>query len=906
MHGNPDSIKAIQLYHLVEENHENEELYLKYANEAIPLLYKIKQWHQYFLLKYYVAGADFEHNKFQIAEEKFQDLYKELISSTAPDSTQLDIRLYLVVFYAEKANYQRSLELTLEALAIAKSAKRPASDLGDIYTNLSFLANTKGNLTQAIEYSELALKEYISTGDSLSFNIANLYNNTGSFYRRSGDFDRSLRNHQRAIDLLENKEDAHQNREALASFLLNGAFSLYKQDAYEQSNIFLTRVKKIRSLPEKYRAIANKQLALNHIHLGNLELGKQFIDKALLQHLEIYKDKHDNTATCYAVLATYYEKKGAHIKALENYHTALCTLLPNEDNTTDYKKEFSNLEGIISEINFLQYAQKKASLLEKELLYKEAFYTYQVAVQLTKKLYSEYLSAESKLFLTDNALVLFGGGIRTSIQLFNETKDSSYLEKAFQLSEQYKSNILLEKLQNAEALGQLEVTDSLRQQISLLQKEIIFLSTKLTTKALDSLTQITALEYKLELERKLVQLEQQIEQKYPRYASLKKQNTVRSLKYLEKELDEETLIIEYFVGKEDVYAFYISTDRSIEIKKIAPYEALKKEIGRLLKFYQEPHLFTNAPDKYEKTAHLLSKSLGLYPFLKNSPYKKILVIPDGIISLISFGTLILEQTSTSQFGEMDFLIKQSAISYAYSTTLLDFQEKFNTINSANILGVAPSFSSNDLLDLPYNEEEINSIPINKKKTLLGQKAKMNVFLKQANQFSIIHLATHSYYDSLLLQPVIEFYDQTLLLSDLYNQNINADLVVLSSCKSASGEIRNGEGVMSLARGFTFAGAKSLIASIWKVNDLTTSQLFLSFYTFLNKGLTKSKALQLAKLKFLSNPNIPNAKKSPYYWSSFILIGNDHSISLQQSNYLYYIGMALLLIALLFFIKFTNQ
>jgi len=88
-----------------------------------------------------------------------------------------------------------------------------------------------------------------------------------------------------------------------------------------------------------------------------------------------------------------------------------------------------------------------------------------------------------------------------------------------------------------------------------------------------------------------------------------------------------------------------------------------------------------------------------------------------------------------------------------------------------------------------------------------------------------------------------------------------------------GRLRRGEGVISLARAFTFAGAKSIVNTLWSVDDASTATLMFDFYTELKKGLHKDQALRNAKLKYLKDTNTPLEKLDPFFWAAPIIIGD---------------------------------
>src|SRR5690606_29622246 len=128
----------------------------------------------------------------------------------------------------------------------------------------------------------------------------------------------------------------------------------------------------------------------------------------------------------------------------------------------------------------------------------------------------------------------------------------------------------------------------------------------------------------------------------------------------------------------------------------------------------------------------------------------------------------------------------------------------------------------------------------------------------------------------------------------------ADLVVLSACQTSLGTLQKGEGVMSLARGFSYAGVGSLISSLWSVNEQSTADMFMNFYKHVATAQTKAQALRHAKLEWLGS-NVENARKSPFYWAGFVFYGADGRLSAPPVNILRIVlgvCVALLLLALL--------
>jgi CHAT domain-containing protein len=155
-----------------------------------------------------------------------------------------------------------------------------------------------------------------------------------------------------------------------------------------------------------------------------------------------------------------------------------------------------------------------------------------------------------------------------------------------------------------------------------------------------------------------------------------------------------------------------------------------------------------------------------------------------------------------------------------------------------------------------------------------------VFAGALNEYRVLHFATHGLVDSeypALSALALSKFDESgrpqegfLRLGDIYELNLNADLVVLSACDTALGEAIRGEGLVGLTQGFIYAGAKSLVASLWKVPDSATATLMIRFYEYmLRDGQRPAEALRNAQLSIAAEPRW----RDPFFWSAFTISGD---------------------------------
>ena len=180
----------------------------------------------------------------------------------------------------------------------------------------------------------------------------------------------------------------------------------------------------------------------------------------------------------------------------------------------------------------------------------------------------------------------------------------------------------------------------------------------------------------------------------------------------------------------------------------------------------------------------------------------------------------------------------------------------------------------ELIKESFRNEGIETT-LNKKE--LGDFQKSLQTAMNNDRFSFVHIATHGQFSSQLDRTFLLAWDgnidinqlRYLLLSSDFSRDRPVDLLVLSACETAMGDRRAALGLAGMA---TRSGARSTVATLWQVNDLATAQIVDRFYdNLVNHGMTKAKALQQAQLSVYEN--VGTAQKHPYYWASFVLVGN---------------------------------
>lgn len=295
-------------------------------------------------------------------------------------------------------------------------------------------------------------------------------------------------------------------------------------------------------------------------------------------------------------------------------------------------------------------------------------------------------------------------------------------------------------------------------------------------------------------------------------------------------------------------------------------------------------IFFNDEKTYLKTASELSRLI--IPPLRRD-INGLVIIPTGRLSVIPFEALLSHKSvKESTFASMPYLVKDYSLQYEFAASLL-IQKHDQAPAGRSILLYAPvSFKPDDKLsDLPGTESEISSIAemfksksFDARVALHETASETSLKNQQLENYSHLHFATHGIVDAnrpelsrIYLSDEGGADDGYLFSGEIYNLNLNADLVALSACQTGLGKISKGEGVIGLSRALVYAGARNIIVSFWSVSDESTSTLMKTFYQrYLDSKKSYAVCMRDAKIALMGEKQYA----SPYYWAPFILIGHE--------------------------------
>jgi len=620
-----------------------------------------------------------------------------------------------------------------------------------------------------------------------------------------------------------------------------------------------------------------------------------------------------------------------------NYSEALAfakqALQFNDMDKEDYANFLEDIKKAVKQNQFRNYEEAIQSLSSIAAIYADRYKkekskdhlqnSHQVSkalIQYIARLKNEFGNDDGKLRVAAGATEEYGLAIQTAYYLAEKENDKMAIADAFVFAENNKSVLLANALKSEKALNFGGLPDSLAQQERALREKITVLEKQLleTEEAQDSLQRLKIRSKLLDCNAAKDTFMDFIEKNYPQYSQLKYDNTETGMTQIQEILNEEDALLEYFVYKKQSFLIIVTKKNAALLSLTASQNEMEEMVGdlreNLSKYKMIADHFEESWVNYTETAQQLYQILiaPAQPYLKGIEH--LIIVPDGLLGHIPFEVLLVDKPkkTTPDYKGLNYLLRNYRISYTYSGTLLR-ENSNNTQKEGNgkLLGIAANYPKKQaqqggnpvvsgdvrqqklrktLSDLPAAKEEVERLAkVWDGKFLYGADANEARFKSEAEKYSIIHLAMHGLLDK--RKPILSslvfsnnedtLQDNFLEAYEITHLRLHADLVVLSACETGYGKFEQGEGILSLARSFMYAGVPSLVVSLWKVNDMSTAILMGLFYEELAKGKTKSEALQQAKLHYLDEAS--GMAAHPAFWSPFIQLGDDRAVRVARSG-----------------------
>ncbi len=814
---------------------------------------------------------------------------------------------YLGILHVDDGEAEEGIKLLVPALEIARRDR--IKDLEpQVLNHLGFGYEQLGELQKAIDVNQEALRLAIESSDHENATVYR--NNLAELYRLLGDWDKALE-YYRQVDEMSGYLDDNQ----LGKILINQATAYRRRGEIEKARESLDRAlilgRKVGS--REIQVFALGDLAFLLLQLKQPTLAAEHAREAVSLGGEPEQELHSRYALGYAL-----RELGETDAARRELTTALSFAGRRKDRQAEINLVFARMDQESGDLaSALSRIRTAIALIESQrdrvidpelrtsLLSSKQDY-YELQVDILMALHAEHPSdgfAAAALRASEQARA------RGLLDILSEAgadiqseADPALVEKEHKLRLEvstlyaHRRRLLAEENPSSEELAE-------------------------TQRKLD------------EAQQAYQRVQVELRQSSPRYAALTEPQPLDVAEIQRQVLDGKALLLEYSLGTKRSFLWVVTPDSvtSFELPKREEIEESARRYYRLLtersrEIAKEDAAhrrkrFDKADADAESEARELSR-LILRPAEKLLGDRTLLIVADGALQYIPFAALPISTTGKLLVSRHVIVNLPSASALAVLRRELDdrpraarslaifadpvfqkdddrFSQRFGAPDSIGPIAEPTLRGSGEpearrgkeidlssLRRLRFSQMEANAIaalvPAGQVFKAVGFAAsKAAVTSSSLENYQNVHFATHGLIDSVDPESsalVLSQYNERgeaanenglLLLNDIYNLRLNAELVTLSACRTALGKEIRGEGLIGLTRGFMYAGAARVLASLWSVDDRPTAKLMEIFYSsMIRDGLSPAAALREAQSKMSENPS----PRPPYFWAGFTLQG----------------------------------
>lgn len=764
-----------------------------------------------------------------------------------------------------------SAEYFLDQAEKISLQKGIVEDIDRLYNVFGALHYSLGNYSQAINYYQKALlstnkeeTDYEKTVVYFTTNIANAESNLGNYSEAIGLYRNLLEKGIIRSLLYQHLGRAYRSTNDFDS----AAFFLRKALGGEDRLVWVT---------------ASNELGEVYLKKSKLDSARIQFRNSLFWNKEQFNSRNNYLASSYSGLAQGHQAQNNLDSALHYYQLALINTTFDFNDTTVTANP-SDITQAISLLHLFDVLKGKAAAWnqyyqqDQDLTkLKHSLTTYQLAIRVAQHIQKTYDNDEAKLFLVNKVAPVYEEAIATAVQLHQLTDDPQYVAQAFQFSEASKAAVLTESLRDVKIKTSGGVNDSLVQEEHRIKQRITALRLKLV-ESQDSAQNEAHRQQLIDQEIALARTVKHL-QKDEHYYRRKYQPDSLDIAALQQQLlGSHEALLEYFVGQQQVYVFAMRRDQ-LRVASVSRTAELDSALQRTRR-----HLYDYRPGQGDDPASLATLYRYLIAPVADAlvDVDKLIIVPDGPLHYLPFDLLSFDGLRTN------YLLHTHTLHYGYSAALL--QQAINERRgypTEAVLAMAPftggksgNVRSQGFSPLRDSQAEVESVGGS---IYTEGNATKRRFLRVAGSYNVLHLATHASVNAEdPSQSFIAFYPQQrdsvanyrLYTHELYNMRLDSvKLVILSACEAGNGQLVRGEGVMSLARAFAYAGCPNIVTTLWKADDHSSAYLTARLHHYLKQGWEKDEALRQAKLDYLNDPKVHPAQKAPYYWANFVFIGD---------------------------------
>ena len=766
------------------------------------------------------------------------------------------------MIYGDIGQYQKALDAHSKAAALYKELKLPRGE-ADVLTNIGWVFGELGDTQRRLETYDRAAEIYRTVGDVDPVLISNF----GSTYAKLGQYQRALNIHLQVLEM----RRAIQDIPGLGITLNNIG------DCYE--------------------------------HLGDKQKALDFYNQSLP-----YMQKAGNhfyTASVLLHLGVVYYSLGQLDKALD-YLNQVLTI----------RRSISDQRGVATVLFQLARVERDRGNLRDARAHVEEAFT--LVESLRTRIASQQLRAsffasvqQSREFYIDLLMRLHKEDpvVQVDRAAFNASETGrarSLLELLTEANSEIHHGVDPELLQRKSALGQ-SIAEKADSQVRMLSGKHTDEQATAASKEIATLTS----EYE--------QLEARIRETSPQYAALT-QPVPLTLEETQKQVvDADTLLLEYSLGEQRSFVWAITPDsvKTFELPNRSVIEPLARRVYELMTAHnqsvanetleQRRQRLESAEAEYQKAARNLSQVL-LAPAAAELKQKRLLIVSDGVLQFIPFAGLPDPVATDGR----PLIVDHEIVTSPSASVVALLRQDTNRKPAAKALAVLadPVFSNDDARvsaarmahSVPADKNTGVDVLRSASESGLGTLRRLRFSRQEADEiarlvdqskleavdfaasrklatsaelgdYRVIHFATHGLINNEhpeLSGIVLSLIDEKgqpqngfLRLYDLYNLKLSADLVVLSACQTALGKEIKGEGLVGLTRGFMYAGAPRVVASLWQIDDRASAEFMKRFYQgMLSQKLRPAAALRAAQVSMQKDKRW----NQPHYWAAFTLQG----------------------------------
>lgn len=877
--------------------------------KALKLLIKTGKPDYVFYQQVYNAlgGMMWQEAKLDSAKYYFQEAVKVLEKT---DETDIMNRYYrpalvkmnLAVLWNALGKNQEAIAISEESIAgfqkyIDRSTDEARTNKAKnhqcvVIDNMATFYNTLGEHSRAQELIEYSFEQKKKLFEANDINLIISHIILAEAKTASRDYEGAAKNADTALLLLKNSTSADLYWEAAA---LSTRATIYEEvDDVENAALFYENA---RSVYQKTMGATYTKDFLDNIveySLFAAKNGKK--EKALALANETYKFTHNgdfkntlqefyhttNLAQVHYLLKNYKEAEKFSDEALRF-------------NVLKEDEKINTADSILSQYRkpqaLLINAQSKYYLAEKRnpFLLKEILEQVEEGIAILdqrKKVVTNH--EDVTLLITENEELLnFAEKIR--LELYQITKDEIYLDKLIALHESSIYNRIRSRL-------------NLRENVAFqhIPQKVLERENNLKDKMKSSLndSENSSLSSFFEASENWETFLDSLKQNFPKYYKMRYATLEESLNDLQQKIPEHTTVVRYIFVDEQLYAFVVS--RSIKKMIRLNFTSVKNHISKLKN--DEFSVEKSRPLLYE-----LYRALW-FPLEKYMLTPKVVIVPDRELFNLSFETLTPKPIKNFHEMAINSLLAKYDISYNFS--LLLYKDKGKVADfSSDYIAFAPGFNKKmkdeyqlaikdsvkldktylTLLPQPFSKDLVKQYSkIFNGRYFINENASKDLFINKSKEHKIIHIGTHA--ESNNISPELsrlifakkndgkETYDENSLYSyEIYNIDLSSNLAILTACETGKPTYQAGEGMISLAHAFNYAGSESILTSLWEIDEESSAKIVKLFYNNLSEGMPKDEALRKAKLSYIATAEGRTA--APQYWAGLVLIGDISPIDL---------------------------